>query len=96
MGRFIHTCERALTGGFLMRKWLAGASSLRGRIANRFTNGVAHKLMKTGAASAALAFLSPAAAYAQSAPEAAGGEANLKVPDLSQVSFLGVNGHNLL
>src|SRR5690349_19546697 len=26
----------------------------------------------------------------------AGGEANLKLPDLSQVSFLGVNGHQLL
>ncbi|MFZ0334650.1 MAG: sodium-translocating pyrophosphatase, partial [Candidatus Acidiferrales bacterium] len=35
------------------------------------------------------------AAHAQGAPEA-GGEANLKVPDLSQVSFLGVNGHTLL
>src|SRR5437868_12679107 len=26
----------------------------------------------------------------------AGGEANLKLPDLSQVSFLGFNGHSLL
>jgi hypothetical protein len=26
----------------------------------------------------------------------AGGEANLKLPDLSQVSFLGINGHQLL
>ena len=25
-----------------------------------------------------------------------GGEANLKLPDLSQVSFLGINGHQLL
>ncbi|MGH9727004.1 MAG: sodium-translocating pyrophosphatase [Candidatus Acidiferrales bacterium] len=42
-----------------------------------------------------LAFLGAAAAHAQSAPEP-GGEANLKVPDLTQVNFLGVNGHTLL
>jgi K(+)-stimulated pyrophosphate-energized sodium pump len=30
------------------------------------------------------------------AQETAGGEANLKLPDLSQVSFLGTNGHSLL
>src|SRR5437660_4838513 len=38
--------------------------------------------------------LSAIAARAQ-APEAAG-EANLKLPDLSQVEFLGINGHKLL
>ncbi|HVB07908.1 MAG TPA: sodium-translocating pyrophosphatase [Candidatus Acidoferrales bacterium] len=75
-----------------MRKWLAGASSLRSRITNRLGN----RVTKIGAASTALTFLSAAAAHAQSSPEAAGGEANLKVPDLSQVSFLGVNGHALL
>ncbi|HEY1800669.1 MAG TPA: sodium-translocating pyrophosphatase [Terriglobales bacterium] len=37
-----------------------------------------------------------ASALAQSVPEAAGGEANLKLPDLSQVSFLGLDGHRLL
>jgi K(+)-stimulated pyrophosphate-energized sodium pump len=41
-----------------------------------------------------------AAATAYGAPpsgqEAAGGEANLKLPDLSQVTFLGVDGHKLL
>ena len=39
------------------------------------------------------------AALAQQAPVAQhepGGEANLVIPDLSQVSFLGINGHNLL
>ena len=30
------------------------------------------------------------------APETAGGEANLKLPDLSPVKFLGVDGHTLL
>jgi len=37
--------------------------------------------------------------FAQAAtapPAAAGGEASLIIPDLSQVSFLGVNGHTLL
>jgi len=32
----------------------------------------------------------------QSAPDTAGGEASLKLPDLSQVSFLGMDGHKLL
>ncbi|HJT68967.1 MAG TPA: sodium-translocating pyrophosphatase [Terriglobales bacterium] len=38
--------------------------------------------------------LSASAAFAQ--PEQASGEANLKLPDLSTVNFLGMNGHNLL
>jgi K(+)-stimulated pyrophosphate-energized sodium pump len=34
---------------------------------------------------------------AHAAPEAPGGEASLKLPDLSSVSFVGgINGHNLL
>ncbi|MGH9757902.1 MAG: sodium-translocating pyrophosphatase, partial [Candidatus Acidiferrales bacterium] len=36
------------------------------------------------------------AAAAQAATQPASGEANLKLPDLSQVSFLGVDGHRLL
>jgi len=36
------------------------------------------------------------AALAQSTPDTAGGEAGLKLPDLSQVSFLGMDGHKLL
>ena len=36
------------------------------------------------------------ALLAQAPEEAAGGEANLKLPDLSSVSFLGINGHTLL
>ncbi len=43
-----------------------------------------------------LAFLSAAPAFAQSAPDAGAGEANLKLPDLSQVTFLGIDGHKLL
>ena len=47
---------------------------------------------------AAAAFLSLAAttAFAAGGDEAAAGEANLKLPNLSQVQFLGVDGHKLL
>jgi K(+)-stimulated pyrophosphate-energized sodium pump len=54
------------------------------------------QMVKKCAAGAAAMLLTCSAALAQGAPEA-GGEANLKLPDLSQVNFLwGVNGHNLL
>src|ERR1035438_6759587 len=64
-----------------MRTWLAGISSLRSRFA------------KAGAACALLTLLSAACASAQ---ENTVGEAALKLPDLSQVTFLGMNGHKLL
>jgi len=67
-----------------MRDWLKGGARYRCRFA------------KWGAACAALTLLSSAAAMAQSAPEAGGGEANLTLPDLSQVRFLGTDGHTLL
>jgi K(+)-stimulated pyrophosphate-energized sodium pump len=54
------------------------------------------RFAKKCAASASLLLLSAAAAMAQPKPEAAGGEANLTLPDLSQVNFLGVDGHKLL
>jgi K(+)-stimulated pyrophosphate-energized sodium pump len=63
-----------------MRTWLANAWSL----GCRFT--------KFGVAAAAFALLTAASALAQEA----GGEAGLKLPDLSQVTFLGVDGHKLL
>ena len=64
-----------------MRTWLAGPGSLRSRFAT------------IGAAGALLTLLSAVSASAQ---ENAGGEAGLKLPDLSQVKFLGVDGHTLL
>ncbi len=64
-----------------MCNWLAGLCSLRSRFA------------KAGAAIAALTLLSATAAMAQ---ETAAGEASLKLPDLSQVTFLGIDGHRLL
>jgi K(+)-stimulated pyrophosphate-energized sodium pump len=46
-------------------------------------------------AAAVLGLLLPTFAYAQT-EQGSGGEASLKLPDLSSVSFLGVNGHALL
>ena len=63
-----------------MRTWLASAWSLGCRFA------------KGSAAAALLTLCSGAATLAQEA----GGEAGLKVPDLSQVTFLGIDGHKLL
>src|SRR5208282_3390509 len=54
------------------------------------------RIAKKCVASATVMLLSAATALAQRAPESAGGEANLKLPDLSQVNFLGMDGHKLL
>src|SRR5208282_823378 len=52
---------------------------------------------KTSATLAALLLLTGGYALAQPAEQSTeGGEAALKLPDLSSVSFLGVNGHSLL
>ncbi|HXJ17752.1 MAG TPA: sodium-translocating pyrophosphatase [Candidatus Polarisedimenticolia bacterium] len=48
------------------------------------------------AAGAALLFLMMNAGVARAAADETGGEASLKLPDLSQVQFLGVDGHKLL
>jgi K(+)-stimulated pyrophosphate-energized sodium pump len=61
---------------------------------NRF-GSLGCRLLKY-AASTALILGGTVAAHAQSAPEGAGGEAALKLPDLSQVQFLGTDGHKLL
>src|SRR5437879_3330163 len=50
------------------------------------------KFIKFGAVAAVLTSLGAASALA----DEAGGEASLKLPDLSQVSFLGIDGHKLL
>src|SRR5881227_279256 len=63
-----------------MLTWLATAWSLR------------CKFIKFGAPAALLTLLGAASALA----DEAGGEASLKLPDLSQVSFLGIDGHKLL
>ena len=66
-----------------MRTWLATTAFLGCRFA------------KAGAAAVSLILLSAVAAFAQPA-ESVGGEASLRVPDLSSVQFLGVSGHRLL
>jgi K(+)-stimulated pyrophosphate-energized sodium pump len=66
-----------------MRTWLTPAWALACRFA------------KFGAAAAVASLLTAAAAFAQSTNEV-GGEAALKLPDLSQVQFLGIDGHKLL
>src|SRR5277367_3130547 len=40
--------------------------------------------------------LTAISAFARTAPDPEAGEANLKLPDLSSVQFMGVNGHRLL
>src|SRR6266852_288851 len=71
-------------GGPLMHTWLASVRSLRSRFA------------VAGAVCAAIVLSNCTAALAQASPDTAGGEASLKLPDLSQVSFLGMDGHKLL
>jgi K(+)-stimulated pyrophosphate-energized sodium pump len=66
-----------------MRTWIATAASVGCRI------------RKTAVSIAALAVLTATAALAQPA-ESSGGEAALQLPDLSSVSFLGIDGHRLL
>jgi K(+)-stimulated pyrophosphate-energized sodium pump len=51
---------------------------------------------RVGAAGCIAILGSAAGAQARTAPETAGGEANLKLPDLSTVNFLGMDGHKLL
>src|SRR5450432_2291114 len=70
-----------------MRTWLARATS-DGR---QFTQ----KLTRTVAATIAVLCFASISTLAQSAHEV-GGEASLKLPDLSQVLFLGIDGHRLL
>src|SRR6202161_824252 len=67
----------------LMRTWFDNLCSL------------ARGPLKISAGTAFLSMLACVSAGAQEVQEA-GGEANLKLPDLSQVSFLGIDGHKIL
>ena len=66
-----------------MRTWLTPAWAL------------ARKFSLFGIAAAIASLLSGATTFAQSTEEA-GGEASLKLPDLTSVQFLGIDGHKLL
>jgi K(+)-stimulated pyrophosphate-energized sodium pump len=76
--------ELTQSGGTFMRSWLTSVCSIGGRFISRIS------------AALVLVLLSGAAVLARPAEEAAGGEAALKLPDLSQVTFLGIDGHKLL
>jgi K(+)-stimulated pyrophosphate-energized sodium pump len=76
--------ELTQSGGTFMRTWLTSVCSIGGRFISRLS------------AALVLVLLSGAAILARPAEEAAGGEAGLKLPDLSQVTFLGIDGHKLL
>ncbi len=71
-----------------MRKWLANFAS---------ASFLQHRCrLKTFLATFAVLTLSASTALAQPASDEVGGEASLKLPDLSSVSFLGIDGHKLL
>src|SRR5277367_3729042 len=81
-----HVGKFADRGGQLMQK--ATFNSL-----SSFSN----RCWKFAAGGAAMLLCSVAAFAQQPAPESVGGEANLKLPDLSSVTFLnGIDGHKLL
>ena len=80
----LQTCGHPRNGGILMRALVSGDGL------NVF------RAMLKSAAAVIVALFSAAAAQAQAPGEAPGGEANLKLPDLSQVNFLGMDGHKLL
>jgi K(+)-stimulated pyrophosphate-energized sodium pump len=67
----------------VLRQWFARVWARPGRIAKTILAGAGFLLL-----SAPGAFAAP--------PDEAAGEASLQLPDLSQVQFLGVNGHKLL
>jgi K(+)-stimulated pyrophosphate-energized sodium pump len=82
-----------------MRTWLAPATFQRCRLAIVFLFGCIRKnFLKQTLAMATLLTFGAASALAQPAGEAVGGEASLKLPDLSSVSFLNgaIDGHRLL
>src|SRR5579862_6719177 len=78
-------------GGSLMRSGLVCARFAR----TRLVGACSRRFGRIFAAGAALLFTLMGAATGARAQESAGGEASLKLPDLSQVDFLGVDGHKL-
>jgi K(+)-stimulated pyrophosphate-energized sodium pump len=74
------------------------AAAFLGPMRIGFANARAERwrIAKTLAASVAVTLLGTAGAYARPQEAAPSGEASLKLPDLSQVQFLGISGHKLL
>jgi K(+)-stimulated pyrophosphate-energized sodium pump len=78
-------CLRGVSARSTRRHSLANCwRRLGGRVLAALAGGVA------------LLLLDAASAFAQEEGRAPAGEANLKLPDLSQVKFLGIDGHSLL
>src|SRR5580700_5505755 len=79
-----------------MRIWNANLASVGHWLAERLFKK--KRFAKVSATLATLLLLTASGALAQTAGDTAeaGGEAALKLPDLSSVSFLGVDGHRLL
>ncbi len=66
------------------------------RILFKAARSMGRRMLHHVFAASALLLLSATALLAHPAEEAGGGEASLKLPDLSSVKFLGVDGHTLL
>src|SRR4030088_2383078 len=94
-------CNPRILRRILMRTWNASLASVGRRFAeNLFAKRrlAKKRFAKTSATLATLLLLTAGYALAQPAEQTteAGGEAALKLPDLSSVSFLGMDGHRLL
>ena len=85
---FLGTGALALLAAALLKGFSAIGQSAGGFLKH-------HARVAATAVAAVLGLLLPALASAQSDPTG-GGEASLKLPDLTSVSFLGINGHDLL
>jgi len=77
----------------ILDKFILGGFPMRNSLADLLCG--ARGSVKTAASVLMVLIVGASAALAQPAPEA-GGEANLRLPDLSQVNFLGMDGHRLL
>src|SRR5579864_829847 len=76
---------------------LTGVSArLSGRLRQEDWSAQFGRIAKALGGAAGLVMLGALPAFGQEEGAAPGGEANLKLPDLSQVKFLGVDGHTLL
>ncbi len=81
---YLQTCGFGHSGGYLMRAFGSYRSL-----------NVVRTVLKSAAGVISMLF-GAAVTYAQAPGETPGGEANLKLPDLSAVNFLGMDGHKLL
>ncbi|MBV9959294.1 MAG: sodium/proton-translocating pyrophosphatase, partial [Acidobacteria bacterium] len=63
---------------------------------HRIINGLRSRTLFALVASFAALLFHASAVFAQRRESSGGGEASLRLPDLSRVTFLGINGHTLL